>query len=174
MGEVYGAWLATPTGWRAFTAYATSPPTTTRTSHTHRPGRLPPWRRGRTYRQARVDQQAFSVAVVLTLGTILIPWLLYRIVWSLVARRPKTITHTHIISPDTFEWPLAPGDVWLGHGLAESGHWVVLAPEYREPEWITSRERDEHQARQEASVRSVAAHQREKQLRETRRRLFDQ
>ena len=174
MGEVYGAWLATPTGWRAFTAYATSPPTTSRTSYTHRPGRLAPWQRRRTRAEHRQAEDMLVFGMALTIGLILIPWAIYRILWLLVARKPKTFTHTHVITPDNFEWPLVPGDVWLGHGLAESGHWVILAYEFREPEWITSRERVQHQERQDASLRSVAAHQRERQLWETRRRLFDQ
>ncbi|ACZ22805.1 hypothetical protein Sked_29030 [Sanguibacter keddieii DSM 10542] len=112
--------------------------------------------------------------MALTLGLILIPWVIYRIIWSLVARKPKTFTHTHVIAPDTFEWPLAPGDVWLGHGLAESGHWVILAHEFREPEWITSRERAEHQKREDTYARLLDERRREDLLRRTRRTFFDQ
>lgn len=174
MGEIYGAWLATPTGWRAFTAYADSPPSTTRVSHTYRSGRLAPWQKRKPYRQARQEQDGFFLSIALTLGLILIPWVIYRIVWSLAARKPKTFTHTQVITPDSFEWPLVPGDVWLGYGLAESGHWLRLAPEFREPEWVTSRERAEHQKREDTYTRLLDEQRREAQLRRTRATFFNQ
>lgn len=174
MGEVYGAWLATPTGWRAFTAYADSPPSTSQTSHTYRSARLAPWQRRRTRVEHKNAEIMLAYGVVFTLGLVLIPWLIYRIVWSLIARKPKAFIHTHVITPDSFEWPLVPGDVWLGHGLAESGHWVILAYEFREPEWVTSRERAEHQKREDAYARVMDERRREAQLRRTRATYFNQ